>query len=358
VRATRPITLTFSVTGMCQSRCKTCKIGEHFQKNPKKIRNLDLKINEIENFFESLGYTFFFNLSGGEPYLRNDLAEIIELSMIKLKPKIIHIPTNAFLPEKIEKVTKDILEIIKKYDSSVPLTIKPSVDGIGDKHDEIRGLKGNFERLKETIHKLKYLEKNYPNFHIELGTVISNFNIDDLDEIEEWVHKQGVQSYRNEIAEQREEFFNMDNHITPSEQVYEKLMIKFKKNIAENLSKKKSLAKLTESIRLVYYDLVVKILGEKKQVIPCYAGISNIHLNYNGEIWPCCVLGYSKPMGNIRDHKYDFNVLINSQKAKKVIEYIKGKNCYCPLANQAYSNILMNWSFLLKVIKNYIKFNL
>ena len=355
IKAARPITLTFSVTGMCQSMCKTCHIGARFRNNPEKIKKLDLKIEEIEKFFKSLGYTHFLNISGGEPYLRDDLVDIIELAMQYLKPKIVHIPTNAFLSEKIEKVTIKILDVINKYNTKTPLTVKPSIDGIGGKLDEIRGLKGNFKRLEETIQRLKAVEKDYSNFHLELGTVVSNFNIDDLDEIGDWVHKQGVQSYRNEIAEQREEFFNIGEEITPSDEVYEKLMINFKDKIKKNLKSKRSLTKITESMRLIYYELVVKILREKRQVLPCYAGISNIHLNYDGDVWPCCVLGYGHSMGNIRDYDFDYDALYDSPNSKAVRKYIKDKNCYCPLANQVYSNMLMSLSYLMKIFRIYFR---
>jgi len=356
-RAGRPITLTFSVTGMCQSRCKTCNIGIHFHQNPREIKKLDLKIDEIERFFQSLGYAYFLNISGGEPFLRNDLAEIVALALKYLKPRIIHIPTNAFMPEKIERTTRAILDTINRYDGNIPFTVKPSIDGIGSKHDEIRGLPGNFERLKETIRRLKDVENEYENFHLELGTVVSNFNIHDLDEIEDWVHDQGVQSYRNEIAEQREEFFNIGEAITPDSDVYEKLMKRFKEKVISNLRNKKSLARTTESMRLVYYDLVVKILREEQQVIPCYAGISNIHLNYDGNIWPCCVLGYGHSMGNIRDHDFDYDTLYDSPQAKEVLKYIKGGKCYCPLANQAYSNMIISLPHLMKIFNNYWKYS-
>lgn len=356
VRHCRPITLTFSVTGMCQSGCKTCYIGQEFKKRPDEIRDIQLRLEEIEQFFASLGEIFFLNISGGEPFLRYDLPEIVKLAMRYLRPHIIHIPTNAYLPEKIETMTREILNIMNTRNHAIPLTVKPSIDGVAEKHDEIRGLPGNFKRLEETIQRLKTVEKDHANFHLELGTVVSNFNVNDLDEIEDWVHTQGVQSYRNEIAEQREEFFNIGEEITPSNEVYKRLMVNFKKKVEENLQHKRSLAKMTESMRLAYYDLVVEILKEKKQVIPCYAGISNIHLNYDGDLWPCCVLGYAHSMGNIRDFNYDYDALYNSRKAQEVRKYIRDGRCYCPLANQAYSNILMSPPHVVRAFINYIKY--
>jgi len=346
-----PITLTFSVTAACQSKCKTCNIGLKYLENPDRKKD-DLSLDEIEKIFQSIGQVYFFNISGGEPFLRNDLPEIIELACKYLKPRILHTPTNAILSKKIRDLTVKSLEIIKKYDPLVPFTVKPSIDGVGQIHDEIRGIKGNFKQLEKTIAYLKEVEKEYPSFHLELGTVISNFNIDYLSEIEDYVHSQGVQSYRNEIAEQRTEFFNLQDDITPDADTYERLIKEFAAKIRQNIGKKRNLARITESLRLVYYDLVVEILRQKKQVAPCFAGVSNVHINYNGEVWPCCVLGYSKPMGNLREVGYDFQQLWHSEQATTVRKYIKDGNCACPLANQAYSNILCSPKYMLKAVWN------
>ena len=342
-----PMTITYSVTAACQSRCKTCQIGAMFCQDPTRPQK-DLKLDEIEKIFKSMKPVYFFNMSGGEPFMRDDLPEIVELACKYLKPRVVHTPTNAILSEKIIKNTEKIIQIVRKYDPSVPVTVKPSIDGVGDKHDEIRGVKGNFKCLLKTIDGLKKLEEKYDNFHLELGTVISNFNINDLDEIEDFVHSLGVESYRNEVAECRTEFFNLEDEITPPAEVYQKLIKDFARKVEDNIGKKKKLARTTEAMRVVYYDLAGKILAEKRQVIPCYAGVSNVHINYDGGVWPCCVLGYEQEMGNLRDYDYDFQKLWYSDKAFEVRKYIKEKNCACPLANQAYSNELMHIPTLVK----------
>ena len=342
-----PMTITYSVTAACQSRCKTCQIGAMFCQDPTRPQK-DLKLDEIEKIFKSMKPVYFFNMSGGEPFMRDDLPEIVELACKYLKPRVVHTPTNAILSEKIIKNTEKIIQIVRKYDPSVPVTVKPSIDGVGDKHDQIRGVKGNFKCLLKTIDGLKKLEEKYDNFHLELGTVISNFNINDLDEIEDFVHSLGVESYRNEVAECRTEFFNLEDEITPPAEVYQKLIKDFARKVEDNIGKKKKLARTTEAMRVVYYDLAGKILAEKRQVIPCYAGVSNVHINYDGGVWPCCVLGYEQEMGNLRDYDYDFQKLWYSDKAFEVRKYIKEKNCACPLANQAYSNELMHIPTLVK----------
>ncbi len=352
-----PMTITYSVTAACQSKCKTCQIGAMYCQDPTRPQK-DLKLNEIEKVFQSMKPVYFFNMSGGEPFMRDDLPEIVELACKYLKPRVVHTPTNAILSDKIIKNTERIIQIVRNYDLTVPVTVKPSIDGVGDKHDEIRGIKGNFKCLIKTIDGLKKLEDKYDNFHLELGTVISNFNINDLDEIEDFVHSLGVESYRNEVAECRTEFFNLEDEITPPAEVYQKLIKDFARKVEENIGKKKRLARTTEAMRVVYYDLAGKILEEKRQVIPCYAGVSNVHINYDGGVWPCCVLGYDKQMGNLRDYDYDFQKLWHSKEAEEVRKYIKDKNCACPLANQAYSNELLHFPTLFKAGIKSIKFSI
>ena len=187
---------------------------------------------------------------------------------------------------------------------------------------------------------------------------IDSYHVPDyLDEIEDFVHGLGVESYRNEVAECRTEFFNLGDDITPPAEVYQKLIKEFAGKVEDNIGSKKSLAKTTEALRVVYYEIAGKILETGKQVIPCYAGVSNVHINYDGGVWPCCVLGYEKEMGNLRDYEYDFQKLWRSPRAEEVRAYIKSQNCACPLANQGYSNILMHVPSLVKAGRKMLEFS-
>lgn len=346
-----PLNLTFSVTNVCQSRCKTCKIWELYRTNPEK-RQEELTTDEIEKIFRSMGHVYIFNISGGEPFLRPDLVEIVRLACKYLTPGVIHIPTNAIAVDLAEHKTLEIIKVIQENDPSIQLTVKPSLDHIGEKHDHIRGVPGNFEKVMILFQRLKALRSNYPNLHVELGTVISRWNVADIEKIARFVTSLGSDSYRNEIAEQRAEMFNKSDEITPDPDQYAKAVDCFVHQIRENMKTRLFFQRMTNAFRLVYYDLAIRILREGRQVIPCYAGISNVHLSPYGDIWACCTLGYDKSMGNLRDFKYDFPALRNSEQAKKVRRFIQKGFCHCPLANQAYSNILLHGASLLKVIRN------
>jgi MoaA/NifB/PqqE/SkfB family radical SAM enzyme len=353
VRAPAPMTLTFSITNACQSRCKTCNIWRLYPDHLQDPRD-ELTIDEFERIFASIGPLYFFNFSGGEPFLRPDMPEIAELAVEYLKPAILHTPTNAIATDRVLGHTRRILEMLRARGLRTPFTVKPSLDGLGCQHDEIRGVEGNWEKLLATVEGLQGLEREFDNLHVEIGTVVSNFNKHNLDEIEDFVHGMGVQSYRNEIAEQREEFFNLGDPITPSAEEYGQLMREFAAKVRANMASKRPLARLTESLRLVYYDVAARTVKENRQVIPCYAGISNAHITPTGQVWPCCVLGYAKPLGELREADLDFWTVWRSPEADQVRRGVRAGECACPLANQAYSNIVCHTPSLMKAALNMV----
>ncbi|MEM7396686.1 MAG: hypothetical protein AAF492_30520, partial [Verrucomicrobiota bacterium] len=128
--------------------------------------------------------------------------------------------------------------------------------------------------------------------------------------------------------------------------------------IRGNLAGKSMLTRTTEAVRLTYYDVAVQILKQRRQVTPCYGGISNIHMNYNGEIWPCCVLGGEQTLGNVRDWDYDIQKLLRSDQAKKSKKYIAEGKCACPLANQWLNNVLLTPRHMIKAAFTFLRYGI
>ena len=349
VKAPLPFNLTFSVTNVCQSRCRTCKIWDIYRQTPA-LKNQELTLDEIEKIFTSMGPVYIFNVSGGEPFLRPDFTDIIALAVKYLKPGIIHIPTNAIAGQKIVTSIEKIIAILKAQAPDTRLTIKPSLDHVYEKHDAIRGVKGNFEKVLTVFRALQDLKSVYPHLSAELGTVISRWNINDIHEISSFALSLNPDSYRNEIAEERSEMFNFDDQITPDHQAYQQAIQIFSAHQIKEMNQKPLFHRTINAFRLVYYQLVLKILHQKTQPIPCYAGITNAHLTPYGDVWACCTMGYTQSMGNLKDAGYDFRRVWHSPRAQQIRKQIKNKECACPLANQMYSNLLMDTRSILKVL--------
>lgn len=349
VQPTLPASLTVSVTNRCNSRCKTCSIWSHYD-NHLELKKNEFKTEEFEKTFAKFGKNLFWaTLSGGEPFLRTDLAQIFEALCTRCHPAIVNIPTNGLLSSTIETQVKKMLE--QNFDTD--LTLNVSLDGVGEKHEHIRGVPGNFAKTLDTYERLRKLKEEFPRFQIGIHTVISKHNITDAVEVYEFAKSLYPDSYITEVAEHRTELFNLEDNITPDADSYEKFVDNLSKHIrSDYLHSEKKVSKVTQSFRLEYYRLAARVLHENRQVIPCYAGYASCQITPFGDVWPCCILGYDKSMGNLREADYNFNKIWNSPKAKEIRMFIRNKNCACPLANAHYTNMMCNFTSLIKVSKN------
>ena len=327
-----PVNYTLSPSPRCNSKCITCNIWMK--------REDELNIEEWEKVFKSLGNApFWFTVSGGEPFMFQDIVELCRLLYKHCKPAIINIPTNSLMhriiPKKVEAICRNAPE------SQVIINL--SLDGVGEVHDYIRGIKGNFEKFEMNYHALR--ELNLPNLNIGIHSVISNFNIDHAPRLFEYAFSMKPDSYITEIAEQRVELDTVDIPITPPLDKYSVVI----DTLIERLKSRKfrGVSKITEAFRVEYYQLVKRILKEQTQVIPCFAGWASCQIYANGEVWPCCIRADS--MANLRDVDYDFKKVWYSAEADRIRGSIRAKECHCPLANASYTNLLMNPSTLARV---------
>jgi len=166
----RPIQLTFFVTRKCTSRCPFCFYLR--EKNEAKQGLSELALDEIEKIAHSMGNLLWILFSGGEPFLREDIAEISKIFYKNNKPAILTYPTNGLLPDLIREKTIEILRQCKK---SV-VVVKLSLDGLDGEHDALRRVPGSFKRLMETYEALGGLLDEYPNLEIGINTLFCSEN--------------------------------------------------------------------------------------------------------------------------------------------------------------------------------------
>jgi len=337
-----PINLTLSVTNQCNSRCQSCDIWKIYPAEKERLVE-ELTVPEIETIFRKIGPVYFFNISGGEPFLRKDIVDIVRVGCTHLRPSVVHIPTNALSPQRIAGLTEEILLGMREWGPpGVKLTLKPSFDGVGEFHDWVRGIPGNYAKLQETLRLLGELRERYDHLRIGVGTVISTMNIARLPEIIDAADSFGVDTYISEVAEERTEMRNVGTGITPTHEQYGEAIARFRDDTYRRLGEAEGMELLTQGMRHYYYELTRRWIRDREQVIPCYAGISNAHISPYGDLWPCAILANSKSLGNLKDVDYDFWKLWHSSRADEVRASIKRGECDCPLANQSYANMLLS----------------
>lgn len=156
-----PSFVTYLVTWRCNGRCVFCDV---WKKKP--LISEELSVDEIKKIFKQFKKIDVLRLSGGEPFLRSDLAEIINAIDEACSPTMIHITTNGILTEQIIKTIKDVKHLNK-------INIKISIDNVGEKHDASRGVPGAYDRAINTIKELVKIRQEV-DFNIGVNQAIIN----------------------------------------------------------------------------------------------------------------------------------------------------------------------------------------
>ncbi len=332
-----PIHLGLIATYRCNSRCKSCFLWQ----DPGKGKELSVK--EFEKISKALGKILWLQVGGGEPFLRDDLAEIC----CAFDATTISIPTNALLPGKIFSDLEKILEN-GKMDL---LQLSISLDGLHEKHDNFRGVSGNFEKVLETYNKIQPLRKKFKKFSVSFNTVVSKENEDDLQKIADfvWNLKPDYHSFEFLRGNPRDEKLSL-----PSQEKVKAIVKIIEKNIKrygfyEGLGFGKDFA---QSIKLLSQDFICRTLTGKKRIMPCYAGRINAFIDSYGELKPCELLDFS--FGNLRDCDFDFKKLWFADETKKARDFICDK-CFCTHSCIMLTNVLFNPLLYPQVLEKFIE---
>lgn len=168
----------FFVTARCNARCRMCFYLEEIEHANENIAD-ELTIGEIQTLFKKLGYVPYVSFSGGEPFLRDDIFEILDYAATYSKPLVLSTPTNCFSPEKIHAVFS---RLCPKH-PEIQIEAQISIDGVGEVHDAIRRVPGLFEKAVETLERLRHLQAGQPNLKIKLVTTFSAFNQDSVSDL-------------------------------------------------------------------------------------------------------------------------------------------------------------------------------
>jgi MoaA/NifB/PqqE/SkfB family radical SAM enzyme len=285
--------IVYEVTDKCNSKCMHCNIWKNDQKKElltkKELIPLlkeDL-LKELKNLI----------LTGGEPILYKNLGELILIIHKHLPNTRITLSTNGLLPDKVLHVVKMALE------NNIGIDVGVSLDGLGKKHDEIRGVKGNFKRVDYLLNSLKELSDRFGNhLNVVVGHTLSGITYSSLIETMNYVNRLNFPFF-TQLCEEFS-YYGNTNKIMKTDN--EKLI--------------KVIKKLPLSL---HNECIHKSLKSSKKIrFKCSSMKTFFLLKCNGDVTPC--LRYSDHIiGNIRENT--FSRIWHSSRAIK--ERIIIKNC-------------------------------
>lgn len=183
----RPTVLIYNCTWVCDAKCTMCsnwKWGD---------RKSDMTLAQLEPVLANpfWGAVENLNISGGEPTTRNDLPEMVELFHRHLpRMRKIGINTTGLTPRRAIPMLTRIVEFCAKH--GILISIRVSLDGIGDVHDQVRAVKHGFDKALQTIEAMQALSKTHDNFSFGIASTIFATNLTDAENILAWARAKGI----------------------------------------------------------------------------------------------------------------------------------------------------------------------
>jgi radical SAM protein with 4Fe4S-binding SPASM domain len=309
-------------TYRCNARCRMCGIWKSPTRTEEEFKP------ELLNKLPNLS---FCNITGGEPFLREDIEEIVYI--LKKKAKRIVISTNGYLTERI-------IDVAKKHKVGVRI----SIEGLPAANDELRGIKDGFDHGLRTLLELQRLGLK----DIGFGITVSDRNTKDMIELYQLAKAMDVE-FATAVIHNSYYFHKCDNQITEKDEMIEC----FKELIYELLKTKR----VKNWFRAYFNYGLINYINGNKRLLPCGAGKDIFFLDPWGEIRPCNGMdndSLDNSMGNLNEKS--FKEIWNSKKAEEIRERIKDcpKNCWMiGTASPAIKKFI--WKPSIWVIKNKLR---
>lgn len=293
----KPISITFDITDRCQLRCVTCTKWE----TPSHVQREELDAEEWKSLILKLkGWLgdFSFTFSGGEPFLRKDIFEIISFAAEQgVHPSVI---SNGY----------GFSSIVDKIVNSRLQNLAVSLNGVNPQtHDTIRGMEGAYNKTLQFIRDVNLARsKGRGKLGLSVSTILAPFNCDEAVDLVKWVRDEGIDSISFQPLESPASFHSY--HLTQSISTEEVSYGRHKDSTVDALRRVR-LAEVIDQLiaykqrgypignSLKYLEWMKVYSRNPKEVLrlKCRVGTSNLSVDPYGNVRLCFNM---EPIGNIR----------------------------------------------------------
>lgn len=280
---------TVIVTYRCNARCTMC----NRYKCPSKPEE-ELSIETIKK----LPKMYFTNITGGEPFIREDLPSIVR-ELYKKSDRIV-ISTNGFFTDRIIKLCEEFPNI----------GIRISIEGLEQTNNEIRGLEDGYNKGYSTLKKL--VEMKHPD--VGFGMTVQDANAKDLVALYE---KSNELNMEFATASLHNSFYFVEaKNIIKDRMMVGKEFEKLINRLLESNSPKKW-------FRAYFNHGLINYIFGQKRLLPCDMSFDTFFIDPYGDVMPCNGTKDKEVMGNLNNQSWQ--ELWTSEKAEQVRN--KVRNC-------------------------------
>lgn len=285
---------TVIVTYRCNAKCTMC----NRYKVPSKPEE-EISLETIRKLPEM----YFTNITGGEPFIRDDLKDIVR-ELYKKSDRIV-ISTNGFFTDKIVDLCKEFPQI----------GIRISIEGLEQTNNEIRGLEDGYNRGYTTLKNLVDMGMQDVGF----GMTVQDRNAADLVPLYNISDELGMEFA---TASLHNSFYFVESHN----------IIKDRLMVAQNFED--LINRLLESnspkkwFRAYFNHGLINYIFSQKRLLPCDMSFDTFFIDPYGDVMPCNGTKEKQVMGNLNEQSWD--ELWNSEQAEKVRKFVRNcdRNCW------------------------------
>ena len=274
------------VTYRCNARCRMCqtwrfptKVSEEFA--PELLRKLPDGMGRV-------------NLTGGEPLLRKDIHEIVDV--LAPKARRLEISTNGYFTDRLVEIGRRHPEI----------TVRISLEGLQQVNDDVRGMKDGFRRALRSFHGLRDAGVEDLGFAV----TIQDDNAHDLLRLYRMVDDLGAE-FAQAVPHNSYYFHTDANEIRDTDAVQQAIRGLMTEFLRSRRPKQWFRAYLNRGL--------VDFVGGAPRKLDCTGGTDIFFLDPWGEVYPCN--GWDLSMGNL--HEQEFEDIWNGPRAQQVRAAVK-----------------------------------
>ena len=285
---------TVIVTYRCNARCSMC----NRYKAPSKPEE-EISIETIRK----LPRMYFTNITGGEPFIRTDLKDIVR-ELYKKSDRIV-ISTNGFFTDRIVDLCKEFPQI----------GIRISIEGLEKTNNEIRGLENGFQRGYKTLKTLRKMGMKDVGF----GMTVQDKNAPDLVPLYEISNKMGMEFATASLH-------NSFYFVEAKNIIHDRPMVaKNFENLVNELLRSNSPKKW---FRAYFNHGLINYIYGQKRLLPCDMSFDTFFIDPYGDVMPCNGTKDKEVMGNLNTQTWD--ELWNSPEAEQVRRKVRhcDRNCW------------------------------
>jgi len=336
-----PAYVILFATSRCNLACAHC-----CRIDPATPRD-EMSVREVGTWASTLPGVQALVVTGGEPFLRDDLADVIASFVTGAGVSQVVVVTNGWHTGRIERAARALAQRCP----GLHLGISISMDGPREVHDRIRGREGSFDRALATYRRLRDLEGRLAGHPLSatINITVSEQSQQTVDDLYSYLRDDvGADDVTVCLArEDRPQGGALPGVDLEQYQALARRIEADKRQGKLQGFRGFRLASLANVKDTLSRELVARTASEKRPSLRCLAGRSVAVVREDGEVFPCEHIAES--MGNLRDHALDFPNLWRSAQADGVRDRIDPRACYCTHECFQTVNILFQPRGLLKL---------